>query len=568
MRSLPLTFYILALPYLLVYRVFPTSSGDAITTYIVLYLIGIIILQILGSIRAYYSWKVRDYKIPSPPALYVEEKIEHTDIKSRWCSCFHIVQKVENKKKKAPIPTPPNTFDISVPSNIIEIASLTLEFFQMAVFPLQNDPFVNSSQNEPTSQPTFAPSGISESSTDSNYVFWGQKLYEYLYIDISYESSDITYASMWGAVALVGLLLVIFATQFLFELRLYGALMKNIQDKDRAKDSFFYSFTGAVVYGHGTPNNITDRMRLVISVLSDALFLVISLQLLQVFACEYEDSSSPTLLADSTIICWDKSHNILAVCSLISYAFYVPLSIMITPMLLEAPRKEDEDSSGGVTYLKLYLMTINVIKSVMLLVTVMGPQVVSTSVISSTVASLFLGSLTVLWFQSHKIEDKHYSAELHPCNISFINYWKAASYTAAVVTAIVVIFAHEISSFTPSTLSYVLFICWITIIFSFTYASYSFSKRNKQRNNVICDLIVYPFYWRDTKELTLGSGNGDVSTNKSCVWLFSGKKADSAKLHIPGCTVSPWYDYIKTQNRSPICEAVDNSPTEKILQTM
>ena len=107
---------------------------------------------------------------------------------------------------------------------------------------------------------------------------------------------------MWGSIGLVGLLLLLFTAQFLSELRTYGQLMKRIEDKDKAKDSFFFSFTGAIVYGHGSPNNISDRMRLLVGLLSDGLFLVISVQLLQVFACDYSDVDRPTLRVDDTMV--------------------------------------------------------------------------------------------------------------------------------------------------------------------------------------------------------------------------------------------------------------------------
>lgn len=332
--------------------------------------------------------------------------------------------------------------------------------------------------------------------------------------------------------------------------------------------------------GHGKPNNISDKMRLVVSILSDALFLIISLQLLQVLACDFDDNSSTySLRADDSITCWEGQHKILAMLSLICYAFYVPLSIMITPMLLEAPRKASEDGSdsaggagGGVKYLKLYLMSINVIKSVMLLVTVMGPQVVSTSVISTTVASLTLGSLTLVWFQSHEVEGKHYSVELQPCNISFINYWKAASYTAAVTSAIVVVIAHNmVDSFSSSSLTYALCICWIVIIASFSYASYQYEDKAKSRRTMIKELIEYPFYWRDRKESLFGEGNGEIINRESCA-LFSKERTDTDKLHVPGSLVSPWYDYVKANDQSPVIVvryySLENCVTDKILNVV
>jgi hypothetical protein len=121
-----------------------------------------------------------------------------------------------------------------------------------------------------------------------------------VYVNIPVEA-DVQRMLMWGSVGLVGLLLLTFCNQFLSELRGYGQLMKRAEDKDRAKDSFFFSFTGAIVYGHGAPAHISGRMRLLVGLLSDTLFLVISVQLLQVLACDY-GSSEPTLRVDDTMV--------------------------------------------------------------------------------------------------------------------------------------------------------------------------------------------------------------------------------------------------------------------------
>jgi hypothetical protein len=49
---------------------------------------------------------------------------------------------------------------------------------------------------------------------------------------------------IWGAIAMVVLLVCLFAMQFARELHLYGRLLA--QDPDQAKDSFFFSLTGTI----------------------------------------------------------------------------------------------------------------------------------------------------------------------------------------------------------------------------------------------------------------------------------------------------------------------------------
>jgi hypothetical protein len=222
-------------------------------------------------------------------------------------------------------------------------------------------------------------------------LFFGQRVYRAVYV--TYSAPGLQVASVWAAVLLVAALVLLFAAQFTAELTEYGGLMARPADKDRAKDSFFYSFTGAVVYGHGKPRNISARFKAVVAFLTDGLFLVVSLRLLSALACDYSDVSSPRLIADQSVVCWEGGHAALATAALTAYALYVPLSIMIAPMLLEAAPAEGEEAAtagGGeaaVSYSKLYLMVVNVVKSVMLLVGALGPSTLLTAVVSSAVGT-------------------------------------------------------------------------------------------------------------------------------------------------------------------------------------
>ena len=51
---------------------------------------------------------------------------------------------------------------------------------------------------------------------------------------------------------------------------------------------------GSIVYGHGIPNNVTANMRLAISTLTDSLFLLISIRLLDGISCDYSDPAVST----------------------------------------------------------------------------------------------------------------------------------------------------------------------------------------------------------------------------------------------------------------------------------
>jgi hypothetical protein len=65
-----------------------------------------------------------------------------------------------------------------------------------------------------------------------------------------------------------------------------------------------------------------------------------------------------------------------------------------------------DENKGDMAYCKLYLMIVNIVKSVMLLVGALGPNTIWTTVITSTVASFLLGSVTMTWFQTAPETDK------------------------------------------------------------------------------------------------------------------------------------------------------------------
>jgi hypothetical protein len=651
LRSLPLTFYMLPLPYLLVYKVFPAAlhhgNESNITAYLVLYFAGVILLQVLGSFRAYYSWKTRDSseKIPAAPSLYYAVPVEDAEDNVHTTFGLSTLLSTSGKgkigsskddeyttaddgikykqsqehvtKQKTEIPLPPNTFKFTAAANIVELLSLSVEFLQMASFALQSSPYsVNNDDDGSSTAP------VDDNDDEESSGFWGEKLFKIFYVHVP-GARDVQYGCMWGSVGVVGLLVILFATQFLSELKKYGRLMVNPDDKDEAKDSFFFSFTGAIVYGHGKPNNISPKMRLFVAILSDALFLVVSFQLLKVFSCDYSngENEAPVLRVDDTVTCWEGPHALLATIAMICYSYYVPLSVMITPMLLENPPppedtntqlESDNDgsavankkskapaatSSGGVTYLKLYLMTLNVVKSVMLLVGVLGPETVTTAVMSSCIASFLLGSITLLWFGRNDITSGHYSSDMHPCNIAFINYWKGASYTAAVASALIILTAYQLkdTSFFPMRiLTPVLIGTWVAIVVIFVVAYWRFAVGITTRRELIKDLIAYPFYFRDAYEHDkLFSDVGPLATqNTGVLWkqelksedgfdkvitsgphgtpaganddgdgdgvcrnaflIFTSSLVAPSKRHIPGFKVSPWADTHTLDNHQDV----------------
>ena len=71
--------------------------------------------------------------------------------------------------------------------------------------------------------------------------------------------------------------------QFLVELRAYGLFLGHQRasgDKDdkAARDYFFSSLTGAVVYGHGRAKWVSPAVRKAVSLLADTLYMTVTFQ--------------------------------------------------------------------------------------------------------------------------------------------------------------------------------------------------------------------------------------------------------------------------------------------------
>lgn len=49
----------------------------------------------------------------------------------------------------------------------------------------------------------------------------------------------------------------------------------------------------------------------------------------------------PRVLADPSMVCWEGSHRPLACACLLSLALYLPLSVLVAPMLTDSKAKVD-----------------------------------------------------------------------------------------------------------------------------------------------------------------------------------------------------------------------------------
>lgn len=85
----------------------------------------------------------------------------------------------------------------------------------------------------------------------------------------------------------------------LVELYNYGSLLQ--QDRgEKARESFCGGLIGSILYAHYQPRSISSSTRVMVSLLTDGLFLLITTRLLGAVACDYS-GTSPVLMSNPAI---------------------------------------------------------------------------------------------------------------------------------------------------------------------------------------------------------------------------------------------------------------------------
>jgi len=131
----------------------------------------------------------------------------------------------------------------------IVLLSLCLEFLQLSLFPFVSEEIVESLVNS------------TELRTPVEAILTAR--------DVVYLNVTLFDAIFWISEGLVLLLLSLFCIQFMHELHLF-ALMKRLSQtgsatqKKVAREYFFFSFVGSVVYSHGEPRQMSRRLTAII----------------------------------------------------------------------------------------------------------------------------------------------------------------------------------------------------------------------------------------------------------------------------------------------------------------
>ena len=126
----------------------------------------------------------------------------------------------------------------------------------------------------------------------------------------------------------------------------------------------------------------------------------------------YQDAER--IVTDTNIQCWGSLHRAYGALSLIAFGYFVPLSIMVAPVLAEA----NKTSTTSITVSKPFIMVINVAKVVAAMVIILLSERPRPAVVIAFSLVLFIASLTSVWSISTKFEQPTSSLRLNITRVS------------------------------------------------------------------------------------------------------------------------------------------------------
>eukprot|EP00004_Rigifila_ramosa_P010336 TRINITY_DN2216_c0_g1_i5.p1 TRINITY_DN2216_c0_g1~~TRINITY_DN2216_c0_g1_i5.p1 ORF type:complete len:934 (+),score=262.36 TRINITY_DN2216_c0_g1_i5:77-2878(+) len=391
-RSLPMTFILAGWPVLIFYHFVPVygkgEKGEAVGDALVaLHVAFVILVQILGTMRVSRAVDAR-------AELAKEKAAEQTAVRDEKLG----------------------TFRTNKVGNWIALTSIAVESIQMIVFPMLK------SKQELDAES--AKSSETEPKDDSLLAYLRTDVFPSFLLRLGPE--DVQSGFTWVAIGAVMILIVIFSLQFSFELYTYQN--KKIANAGHS-EFYFSSFLGAIVYGHGKLGYVKNKVCSVVELLSDTLFLVICNKLILGASC----TSSGTCFESET-------QRLQQVLSLVTFSFYVPLSVMVSPLFLDANSEKD------VRFQKTYLMAVNTAKCAMLLFAVILAQWKLSNALSTLLIAFLLFVVTLAWIlvrlPSQTVKEALIAPQ-KPCTIAWINIWRCVSFVAALWSAFcALIFVH------------------------------------------------------------------------------------------------------------------------------
>ena len=116
----------------------------------------------------------------------------------------------------------------------------------------------------------------------------------------------------------VCLALLIYIYRLIYELLMYGYMKFKKENIKAAREYYFYSLIGSIIYGHGKIKNINVLISKIMLLLCDTLFFIICEKIIILLLCNYNQTlNKQTWILDNTIVCWENTHLFYATINLI-----------------------------------------------------------------------------------------------------------------------------------------------------------------------------------------------------------------------------------------------------------
>ena len=131
-------------------------------------------------------------------------------------------------------------------------------------------------------------------------------------------------------------------------------------------------------------------MCVVVGLLCDVLFFTVISNLAVPMTC----FNGEVVIPMTEVVCWSSTHRAALTASLTAFGFFIPLSIMVAPVLAEANKNT---SAGAVSISKPYVMIVNVLKVVVVMVIVFASSLPLPSIIAASGLALLLALVSARW---------------------------------------------------------------------------------------------------------------------------------------------------------------------------
>ncbi|ETO15212.1 hypothetical protein RFI_22152, partial [Reticulomyxa filosa] len=264
------------------------------------------------------------------------------------------------------------------------------------------------------------------------------------YISMDWANSNPLYIYIAIGGGSVGVILLVFMLLFLWEVKTYGIYKYIQRDDQKARDHYFYSFVGTIIYGHGQFHSSNNK---IMRLLCDTLFLVICDKLVMILCCTRDGKWR----MDSDVTCWTGEHLKIGTVALIALAYYIPFCIMVAPMFVEFPTplagscKDYLSLTSTVEFIKPYLSVVTLAKSFMLV----SAQLLSEgkpvgTVLSQLFTCLALFIATVLWSWNN-LNLQQYHKVFMPVFPYGVSILKSLGFLAGVIGSIIeLLFVYQV----------------------------------------------------------------------------------------------------------------------------